>query len=146
MNKYYTLNDLAMFTGLTTRTLRNYLKIGLLDGEKIDGVWQFTEEQVDAFFKEPNVKPSISAKKNATIYDFMLDESKRTSEICTVLDLCVSDEEAEEVSAFFCNYINQHNELADFSFSYSKIHNGVRVIIKGKEEQVMQILNQYYKL
>ena len=33
----YNLNDLAMMTGFTTRTLRNYLNQGLLEGEKEPG-------------------------------------------------------------------------------------------------------------
>ncbi len=46
MDKYYTLNELATITGLTTRTLRNHLKSNILNGEKIDGIWQFTEEEL----------------------------------------------------------------------------------------------------
>lgn len=101
MDKYYKLNELAIFTGLTTRTLRNYLKMGLLDGEKVDGVWNFTEEEVEAFMQNPNVKPSISAKKNALVYDFMLDNTKRTNEICTVLDLCVSHDKQKKYQKCF---------------------------------------------
>ena len=32
----YDLNMMATITGLTTRTLRNYINMGLLQGEKID--------------------------------------------------------------------------------------------------------------
>lgn len=46
MEKYYTLNEVAMMTGLTTRTLRNYLKMNVLKGEKLDGIWNFTEEEI----------------------------------------------------------------------------------------------------
>jgi len=53
MDKYYTLNDLALMTGLTTRTLRNYLKMGILKGERIDGIWNFTEEEIAEFFDNP---------------------------------------------------------------------------------------------
>lgn len=42
MNEFYTINDIATMTGLTTRTVRNYMKLGLLEGEKVDGVWQIT--------------------------------------------------------------------------------------------------------
>ena len=31
MEKYYTLNEVAMMTGLTTRTLRNYLKMNVVN-------------------------------------------------------------------------------------------------------------------
>ena len=33
MSKYYSINDVAMMTGLSTRTIRNYIKLNLLDGE-----------------------------------------------------------------------------------------------------------------
>lgn len=38
MSKYYSINDVAMMTGLSTRTIRNYIKMNILDGEKVDGV------------------------------------------------------------------------------------------------------------
>ena len=47
----YTLKDLSMICGLTDRTLRNYLKLGILTGEKQAGTWCFTEEHLDAFLK-----------------------------------------------------------------------------------------------
>ena len=56
MNEYYTINDIATMTGLTTRTVRNYIKLGLLDGEKMDGIWQFSIEAVSAFMADKNPK------------------------------------------------------------------------------------------
>ena len=53
MENKYDLNDLALMTGFTTRTLRNYLTQGLLEGEKENGVWQFTPEQLDRFSASP---------------------------------------------------------------------------------------------
>ena len=41
MERKYTLNDLALMTGLTTRTLRNYLVQGFLHGEKRDRLLYF---------------------------------------------------------------------------------------------------------
>ena len=37
MKERYNLNELAMITSLTTRTLRNHLRQGTLTGEKVDG-------------------------------------------------------------------------------------------------------------
>lgn len=56
MEKNYTLNELAMITGLTTRTLRNYLKMNILNGEKIDGIWTFTEEDLNFTFSKAENK------------------------------------------------------------------------------------------
>ena len=55
----YSLNELATMTGLITRTLRTYLKTGLLTGEKTDGVWRFSEEDCERFFSHPSVKPAL---------------------------------------------------------------------------------------
>ena len=71
----YNLNEVAMITGLTTRTLRNYLKLDLLTGEKIDGNWSFTDEELDAFMSNPVVKQAIKTKRNAVVYDFLSDPS-----------------------------------------------------------------------
>ena len=65
MENKYDLNDLALMTGFTTRTLRNYLTQGLLEGEKENGVWQFTPEQLDRFFSEPFVKEGLRIKENS---------------------------------------------------------------------------------
>jgi hypothetical protein len=40
----YSINQLAMITGYTTRSLRSFIKDGSLNGEKVDGVWMFTED------------------------------------------------------------------------------------------------------
>ena len=55
----YNLKQLVMMTGLTERTLRNYLRLGILTGEKVDGIWQFTKEQVTAFYEKRIVKSAM---------------------------------------------------------------------------------------
>lgn len=87
----YNLNEVAMITGLTTRTLRNYLKINLLKGEKVDGNWSFTEEELDEFLSRPAVKQAVAAKRNAVVYDFLSDPFKKGNRICTIMDLPVSE-------------------------------------------------------
>ena len=117
MEKYYTLNEVAMMTGLTTRTLRNYLKMNVLKGEKLDGAWKFTEEEFAEFIQNPYVKPSLQAKNKAIVFDFLAQNEKRINEICTVIDVCVDSHEAEEISSFFCEEINKRNE-GNINFSY----------------------------
>ena len=43
---YYLINHLVLITGLTARTIRNYISNGILHGEKINGLWHFTPEEV----------------------------------------------------------------------------------------------------
>ena len=87
MENYYLIRHVVLFTGLSDRTIRNYISAGLLQGEKINGLWHFTPEQVQRFICHPAVRPSILAKQNSAIYDFLLDNKKSTCESCLILDL-----------------------------------------------------------
>lgn len=144
MDRYINLNELAMMTGLTTRTLRNYMKLHVLQGRKQEGIWMFTMEEVDAFVSDPGVKASIRAKRNAVVYDYLLDDHKTGNEICSILDFCVDDREAEKISEFFCSAANQMEDAGTFRFSYDYSRKRVRVILKGSADQVMKIMNNYY--
>lgn len=142
MDKTYHLNELAMMTGFTTRTLRNYLNQGLLHGEKIDGMWQFGAEEVDRFFKEPFVREGLRIKRNAAVFDFLADTAKKVNRACVILDLPVSDEEGAAVSAFFCRKMMH---ASDAVFSYQRERGMSRVILTGPEDQVAEILRDYYQ-
>lgn len=45
-------------------TLRNDIRLDLLQGEKINGLWHFTPEQVEAFMRHPAVCPGIKTHQN----------------------------------------------------------------------------------
>ena len=143
MNEFYTINDIATMTGLTTRTVRNYMKMGLLEGEKVEGVWQFSIEAVSAFMADKNVQPSIEAKKNGVVFDFLTDRYKKVNEICTILDLPVSEEEAMEISNFFCQETSG-DTVSNLKFSFSYNNGFARVILKGTEDFVSEIMKKYY--
>lgn len=135
----YTLGHLTQFTGLTDRTLRTYLSKGILEGEKINGVWHFTEAQLDAFFRHPTVRPSLIAKHNAAVYDFLLDTKKPEPRICIILDLPGADRDA--VSKFFCDAITS-GEFRDLHFSFDGMETP-RVILSGLPEQILALVNSY---
>ena len=139
----YNLNQVADITGLTTRTLRNYLKLGLLPGEKIDGIWRFTEEDLSRFMENPVVRQAISSKQLALVYDFLGDSYKKTNRICTILDFPVSAEEARSISEFFCREITEHG--SDIMFRFIMEKNVARFILTGAEDSVISLLSAYYK-
>lgn len=139
---YYTIGHIVQFTGLSDRTIRSYIAAGLLQGEKINGLWHFTSEQVDAFMAHPSVRPCIQAKGNAIVYDFMLDRKKQAQELCAVLDLPGKDR--EEVSQFFCQRICE-GDYHDLKFSFNSIQASPRVILKGRPAEVLELLNAYYE-
>ena len=139
----YTLGHLVMFTGLTDRTLRSYIKFGLLEGEKINGLWHFTPEQVESFITNKAVRPSILAKNNALIYDFILDRKKRAPECVLVLD--ITDGDRKSVTEFFC-YSITNDGYKNINFSLDAPRGGYpRVILKGDTDQVMRLVNSYFE-
>lgn len=141
MEKTYTLNELSMMTGFTTRTLRNYLIQGLLHGEKENGVWQFSAGDLDRFFNEPYVKEGLRIKRSGTVFDFLADSAKKTKRSCVILDLPASREEGAALSAFFCSQMERVSDTL-FSFDWSK--GFCRVILSGAEDQVAKIMQSYY--
>ena len=129
-----------MFTGLSDRTIRNYIASGILQGEKINGLWHFTPEQVEEFVRHPAVRPSILAKNNGLVYDFLLDTKKTRQEMCVILDTPCADKKT--VAEYFCYSINSggyHN----IQFSFDGVMETSRVILKGDAAEVLRLVNEY---
>ena len=141
MNGKYNLNDLALMTGFTTRTLRNYLNQGLLHGEKENGMWQFPAEEIDRFFREPFVKEGLRIKRSGIVFDFMADRSKNQARSCIILDIPASVGKGNEISTFFCDKMN---DASDVVFNYGWDNGVSRVILSGAADSVAEILQAYY--
>ena len=137
---YYVINHLVMFTGLSDRTIRNYIASGILNGEKINGLWHFTPEEVDAFVRHPAVRPSILAKNNGIVYDFLLDNKKAKQEACIILDIPRAD--TKEVAEYFCDNISS-GAYHDIQFSFDGVMETSRVILKGDAAEVLRLVNAY---
>jgi len=138
---YYVINHVSMITGLTDRTIRNYIASGVLQGEKINGVWHFTPEQVETFLLVPEVRLSIRSKNKSLVYDFMLDDFKKEDEACIILDLPNADRKI--VMEEFAYRIN-NGSYRNINFSFETYGKTPRVILKGKMEDVLEISNAYW--
>ena len=138
--EYYTISHLVQFTELTDRTIRNYISSGILQGEKVDGSWRFTSEQTEEFIRHPSVRPSILAKKNSLVYDFLLDDHKVAQEICLIMDIPRTDKTA--ISEFFGCLINEGN-YRKIQFSYDGVPDTARIILKGDAAEVLQLADKY---
>ena len=134
----YKLNDLSMITGLTERTLRTYLKNGVLLGEKESGVWHFSTEQVSAFLEKEVVKAAMKSNRSALLYDFMNDVFAKENAACLVLHLC--EDNPWNVADFFCNAVNKRQGL---KMRFDRIKGQNQVILVGAPETVSEILNEY---
>ena len=96
MKEFYTIEDVAVMTGLSTRTVRNYLSSGQLEGEMADGAWRFTAEQFGAFLGQDMVRQSVQAKANGRVYDFLTAKKRKESAACLIWDWPAEDGQEEE--------------------------------------------------
>ncbi|MBR3108964.1 MAG: hypothetical protein IKH30_17530 [Clostridia bacterium] len=143
MKDTFSINDVAMITSLSTRTIRTYITTGFLSGEKIDGAWVFTPEQVQAFIENKAVRPSIKAKKNAIVFDFLGAKPYSQDKMCVILDL--GSKEALSASVFFCEKISACSPEAELHFASDPVGTGVRLILSGSPKDVMHLMNQFYE-
>ncbi len=139
---YYLINHLTILTGLSDRTIRNYLASGILNGEKINGLWHFTPDQVNAFIQHPAVRPSIVAKHNAIVYDFLAETNKSTSETCIILDIKSADK--KEIAEFFCYEISNGN-FCHINFAFDGVCDTPRVFLSGDSAQVLKLMERYHR-
>ncbi|MBQ8834899.1 MAG: helix-turn-helix domain-containing protein [Oscillospiraceae bacterium] len=139
---YYCIGHIVQFTGLSDRTIRSYISNGILQGEKINGLWHFAPEQVDAFMRHPSVRPSIAAKNNGIVYDFLLNRSQEEHRCCMILDLPGADK--KNLTEFFCYAIGREN-LHNFQFSFDGLDKEPRLIIRGDTKEVLHLVNGYYE-
>lgn len=135
----YNLKDLSLITGLTDRTLRNYLNAGILVGEKKGGAWSFTEEQIGAFLKNPYVKPAVKAKRNSILYDYLRVDLNEKNTACVILRL--KEDCSKSVAEFFCDAVNKRQGLK-MTFDHNNGEN--KVVLVGEEETVYDILVEYH--
>lgn len=92
---FCTVNDVAMMTGLNPRTIREYLRRGLLQGEKTASGWRFTGEQFGALISHPEVARSLWAKDQGMVLDFLDKKKKEVPAACVILDLPTEDGQEE---------------------------------------------------
>ena len=143
MKENYTIADVVSITGLSDRTIRHYIRQNTLCGSKENGSWRFSLEQVCAFMNDPNVLPGIRAKKNALVYDFLACSRRQEAEMCLMLDL--PGLASQDIASAFCEAINSSGyESLHFSFD-SLGGQTPRVILKGKPEEVLGLIGQYYR-
>ncbi|MFP4287492.1 MAG: helix-turn-helix domain-containing protein [Candidatus Izemoplasmataceae bacterium] len=65
----YELKDIMMMFNIPERTIRRHLKLGLLKGSKVGGIWRFTEEDIMTYTKLDSMKQTINKQTLHLIID-----------------------------------------------------------------------------
>lgn len=147
MKEYFTIDDLSTMTMISTRTLRNYITQGFLDGEKVDGAWRFTAEDIETFLEEDFVKQSLQSKRNSIVFKYMSDVKKADS-VCSIYDYVnIESKEAEDISKRLIDLVNssQYGSVT-FSYHYSGKKKSARIILLGTIINMNALMKEFYAL
>ena len=133
MKDKYSIEDVSKMSGLTTRTIRNYLKDGLVHATKEDGKWVFTSDEYLDMLSNSYILAAIKTKNNAQVFDFLADEKKKSDSVCLVIDRILSEEETESFVSKVCSL---QSESDCVEMSLKKKGANVRIILTGPEAAV----------
>ncbi len=140
-SRLYTVEDVAKMTGLTTRTIRNYLKDGRLRGLKVGAQWRFTEQNIKDLFEEQGVSDSMKEAKNQLVADFLHEKRAETPRICTIFDIpCSSGQEAQTLCEPVLELVNVLQDKGKIEFSFQYLNGRARFIIMGNPKLVQRVL------
>ena len=134
-----------MFTGLTDRTLRSYLKEGRLTGRKEDGAWRFTPEDLEKLLQDEGARQAVRANRNAIVYDFMLNGGGGEDACCAVRDIPVERDGEETLRVRLLERVNREGGAVRFAYGYGEDRRGrgsARVILSGPTAAVRKILTE----
>jgi excisionase family DNA binding protein len=111
MEKLHTVDDIAKMTYLTSRTIRNYLKDGILKGRKIGGQWRFTEGDIKRFMDNGSYLEDNVKKQRQDILDFVDGVNDFADEIgeiqvCAIIDVYMDEEAVKGKLEALMEYIN----------------------------------------
>ncbi len=159
----YTVNDIANIVGVTTRSIRNYIKSGKLTGRRMGGQWRFTQQDIDKLFQpaETAADTTVSSSDNdmsdtgdtdhtdvsryEKVNSFLNTEQiqpEGTVRVCAIVDYyCGHRIEAERKAGSLRAIVNGMNEQsADFDYEYIRAERKVRFMVSGNADYVRQII------
>lgn len=144
LEQLFTVEDIANMTSMSDRTIRNYLRNGLLKGRKIGGQWRFTMQDIKTFLDGGEVMKEMKKKQKQEIFDFVEGvNSKLTGErqTCVIVDLYISQKDATGLNEKICDFIaeNMFSNMR-FDYDYSDEEKRARFTILASPKTAIKIL------
>jgi excisionase family DNA binding protein len=147
LEQLYTVDDVAKFTNLTTRTIRNYLKEGTLKGKKIGGQWRFTMQNITELLNDSNAKIEMIDTYEQYLMDFVNGINTDISgeiQICTIADYyCPVTELASQLSQSFSDFISTYTDdtnFAKYNYYYNEREQKARYIFFGTPDYIIKTM------
>lgn len=145
-DKLYTVADIAKMTSFTSRTIRNYLKDGSLQGLKIGGQWRFTMENIKQLFKNSNFLNDFSRTKRQQILNFVNGINigiKGKIQVCTIVDYyCENPKAGHQIYEKLVTVINSKtdNSVVKFDYIFMEKESKARFTLFGNPDYIIKTL------
>lgn len=141
LQKLYSVEEIAQMTAVTTRTIRNYLRNGILKGKKIGGQWRFSLEDIEAMMNQTN--GTFQENSRRIVRDF-LDSAyasfPQSISVCTIADVPCTREKASQISKTLCALWNQPTSRGTFRYDYLEDEQTARYTLIAPLELVQAAL------
>lgn len=145
-DKLYTVEEVAQRTGLTDRTIRNYLKDGRLKGKKIGGQWRFTADDIEALFRTPGEE---NVQRQTELDRFLAVSCVNSNpDVCAVVDCECEEAFAKELAVrIYAELDNPANGYtgSKVEYTYSIGEKKARYILRGSADFVASMLKMVKK-
>ncbi len=145
--KLYTVEDIAKMTSFTSRTIRNYLKDGSLQGQKIGGQWRFTMKNIKRLFDNSQFLNDIAGHKKQQILDFIdgvNTDIQGEIQVCTIVDYYCENQKAGhkmyEKLVTIINTREDNSPPAKFDYEFIEKENKARFILFGVPDYIIKTL------
>ena len=150
MEKLYTVEEIATMTSLTTRTIRNYIKEGLLKGRKIGGQWRFTEEDIKNLMDNGTYQEEHFRNLKQDVSDFIDGVNTFADNIgeiqtCSIIDLYQEKEVIQNKLDKLMEFINSPDNqptgnYMSFSSNYIESEAKERIVIFANPKYLIEAL------
>ena len=145
LEKMFTVEDIAQMTSLTDRTIRNYLRTGLLKGRKIGGQWRFNMQDIKNFLDSGEVMSAISSEYKQDVLDFIDNVNTKISgdrQSCVIIDLYINHDKANSINEKLCELtaLDTIHQMRLY-YEYSEEYQRARFTVFSSPEIAVKLLS-----
>lgn len=143
----YSIKDIMLMYGMSERTIRRHLSSGLITGQKVGGVWRFTDEDIETSFSEKNVRSKMKTEVNKLLYDYLNtpNPQKEANHCFSMIDLRITSKEHKELQYMIFKTVSESTNL---TMKYYNEDGNYRYVFIGDlpfVEKVTSTIHNYTK-
>jgi excisionase family DNA binding protein len=151
--KLYTVEDVAAYANVTSRTIRNYLRDGSLRGRKVGGQWRFTQQDINDLFEGIHLKNGTPSPGTQFLSDFASGEVENMTgglRLCIAADYYCKN--VQDAAALDREFMEVHQKTAEsdtktlYFYSYEAREQKARYVFTGTPDTAALYIRQLGQL